>query len=240
MDRAAGWIIVRGLLVLAGLFWLAGRADAWCTMPPPANPGPAQPQLPNVAHKCWPQKWGLSFLSGQGYVEGDIAAVPGATTEGGHCAAWWCKDSAGAWNVESHCALTSYTVGGVMSGITSALGATDPVSALQAFADKYVVTLTDPGQINSYNCLHWAIQQQAQATKPSAVPPPVAYWVTSTTAYPLNPDGTRSITPWPTKALLHEPCDCSIKVTQFGATFCKVPTLSTPALAVVAGCGVSK
>lgn len=150
----------------AALLAVALPAGAWCTMPPPANPGPVQPQLPNVPHKCWPAKWGLSFLTGKGYVEADIAAVQGATTEGGHCAAWWCQDAAGAWNVESHCALASYTVGGIAAGITAALGAPDPVTALQTFADRYTVTLTDPGQINSYNCLHWSIQQQALATKP--------------------------------------------------------------------------
>lgn len=73
----------------------------------------------------------------------------------------------------------------------------------------------------------------------AAANPPAGYVVTSTAAYPLNPDGSRSITPWPTKATLSEPCDCAVKLSQFGATFCKVPSLSATQT-IVAGCSVKK
>ena len=69
-------------------------------------------------------------------------------------------------------------------------------------------------------------------------PPPTPYVVSVTQAFPLRPDGTRSITLWPQPAIVGEPADGSIKVLQFGATFCKVPRLSTAQTTVVAGCRV--
>lgn len=155
--------------LLLALLWWPLVAGAWCTMPPPANPSTTpQVQIPNKVHTCWPAKWGLSFLKGQGYIQRDFAAVPGATAEGGSCSAWWCQAADGTWGVESHCALARYTAGGIKDGLVAALAAPDPLAAAQAFADKYVVVLTDPQQINDYNCLHVGVQQLAQATKPAS------------------------------------------------------------------------
>lgn len=74
---------------------------------------------------------------------------------------------------------------------------------------------------------------------PASSPPPAAYVVTSPPTYPLKPDGTRSFTPWPTPAKAGEPCDCTSKVISFGATYCKVPSLSTTQT-IVAGCSLAK
>lgn len=72
---------------------------------------------------------------------------------------------------------------------------------------------------------------------PNPVPVPV-YVVAVTQAFPLRADGTRSITLWPQPAIVGEPADGTIRVLQFGATFCKVPRLSTAQTTVVAGCRV--
>lgn len=70
-------------------------------------------------------------------------------------------------------------------------------------------------------------------------PPPGVYVVTSTAAYPLNADGTRSITRWPQPAVLGEPCDAAVSVLSFGVRFYRIPRLST-SQTVVAGCAVKK
>lgn len=78
------------------------------------------------------------------------------------------------------------------------------------------------------------------APVPPPPPPPTTtqYIVTVTAAYPLKPDGTRSITRWPMPAIVGEPADGAVQINQFGARFCKVPRLSTATQTVVAGCAV--
>jgi len=64
--------------------------------------------------------------------------------------------------------------------------------------------------------------------------------VTGAQAFPLKPDGTRSISTWPQPPVKGEACDCATKkISQYGATFCAVPRLSAQQV-VVAGCGVKK
>jgi hypothetical protein len=74
---------------------------------------------------------------------------------------------------------------------------------------------------------------------PVITTPPGVYLATSTAAYPLNADGTRSITRWPQPAVIGETCDASVSVVSFGVRFYRIPRLSTTQT-VVAGCAVKK
>jgi hypothetical protein len=77
---------------------------------------------------------------------------------------------------------------------------------------------------------------------PTSLPVSTAtHVVTGAQAFPLKPDGTRSITPISAAPIKGEDCDCTgaNKVLQYGATFCKVPRLSTTQT-IVAGCSLKK
>jgi len=76
---------------------------------------------------------------------------------------------------------------------------------------------------------------------PPTAPAPAIYMVTSTQAFPLKADGTRSISPIAAKPTRGEICDCTgvNRIVQYGATFCKVPSLSTTQT-IVAGCSLKK
>lgn len=78
--------------------------------------------------------------------------------------------------------------------------------------------------------------------EPTAGPPPgPSYIVSASQAFPLNADGTRSIAAWAVAPVKGEPCDCSPGniIMQYGARFCRVPSLSATRT-VVAGCSVVK
>ena len=134
--------------------------------------------------------------------------------------------------------------GGAPAAAASAAVSPDPLGVLNSFM---IACQAEPAASTPDGDAYVAVIRAARAKTDAlwnldhpVTPPTIQWWVTSTTAYPLNADGTRSITAWPAKAQIHEPCDCATKVLQFGATFCKVPTLTTPAQVVVAGCGIQK
>ena len=131
--------------------------------------------------------------------------------------------------------------GGAPAAAASAALSPDPLGVVNTFLTACQAEPTASPDRDNYVAAIKAARAKTNAMWDADHPAPVpGYWVTSLTAYPLNADGTRSIVAWPTKAVLHEPCDCSIKVVQFGASFCKIPSLTTPAQVVVAGCGLQK
>jgi hypothetical protein len=77
---------------------------------------------------------------------------------------------------------------------------------------------------------------------PPPPPPVVAYVVTGSAAYPVNPDGSRSILSIATKPTLGSPCDCVAKQIISAATGARYCAVTIPGVTqlVVAGCSVKK
>lgn len=152
---------------------------------------------------------------------------------GGQCLGYWYQDDKQGLTPVTFCCLEKYCLGSVFSSVTAALASSSPVAATQVIIDGASVKANGWSETHDFNCLHDNMIRALQATKPIATGP--VWVVSSTAAYPLNPDGTRSITPWPVAPTKGSACDPTVTVVQFGVTWMKVPSLSVGAT-VVAGC----
>ena len=163
-------------------------------------------------------------------------------TPAGSCyAGWWCPTADGKWTPWRWCTIESRKTYRLFQKWVDANAASDRKTSVLAFLQS-IQSPPVGAEITVYNQLRQDMLQAMQANRPPDAPPvPPSYVVTGAVAYPLNSDGTRSITVWPQAPLKGEPCDCNPpnKILQFGATFCKVPSLSA-LQTIVAGCGLKK
>lgn len=205
------------------LVWLwcllaATAAQAWCTMPPPANPASGPPvQIPQAPLQCWPAAAGIGG-SGKGFLRKDIAAVPGATAMGGSAMGWWCPQADGSWKTYTVACLSKYCPGTVFGAVGAALAAASPGAALQAVMDAYAVRVTDWSETNDYNCLHVGMVAALQATKP-ATAPAWAVFPSGSSVYPVV-NGKLGAPVAGLRAAGGLPCNCASPVNQFGYTYC--------------------
>lgn len=186
---------------------------------------------------CVPKTFWTPFGTGTDWVRG-------AHTEGGVTVswrAWWCQGSDGQWRffvhrcVEGHTCLSAYVIEQEMD---AAARTPNKLTALQAVIRKYQ-SPPAPEHQEAWLRAGFAAIDALAPIKPAG--PVVAVWlVTGSQAFPLNPDGTRSTKAIATAPTKGETCDCAAaRVLQFGATFCKVPSLSTTQT-IVAGCTQKK
>lgn len=185
-------------------------------------------------------------------------------TPAGKAYSWWClvKNAAGAdvFKVQVFVVLNKYVdLNKWGAASVRALSASDVLAtanseilAAQVVPQAGSMDEYEAKRLSYLGCLGLAVEVQTFTAPINATfcgtapvpptapppPPPTQYVVSVTQAFPLKADGTRSITLWPQPAIVGEPADGSIKILQFGATFCKVPRLSTAATTVVAGCRV--
>jgi hypothetical protein len=192
--------------------------------------------------------------------------VRSAATPAGDAWAWWCQiapaaDGTPLWRRNTFVVLAKHRDPvRYFQASLRVVAAADPVA--QANAEITAAMVTPPaGSVDEYEVQRLAWLACGEAIKepwPAAfapaptcgaapVPPanptppaPTAYVVSVAQAFGLKPDGTRSTTRWPASPALGEPCDCAVQVLQFGARFCRVPSLSTPAQTVVAACVAKK
>lgn len=207
------------LACVVGLFSTAAQAQTFS--PPP----------------CAPKTVFSPWASGTPWVRGFIRpATPGISVS---YRAWWCPNADGTWSSYVHLSVDSQelTTDQIEAEIDAAMGAGGPLQALQMVITKFQVKPMGD-EIPIWNEAVAAAKLALAATKPGPI---VEQWVvTGSLAFPLKADGTRSITAWPLPPIKGEACDCAIKkISQYGATFCAVPRLSTQQV-IVAGCGVKK
>lgn len=159
---------------------------------------------------------------------------------------WWCPKTDGTWSlyvfkcVEGRTCLSSSVV---TKELDTATRSADRIAALRALVTKYQTPVLQ----NEFNDWAYAddVARLAMAPlKPASTTTPPAtsvYVVTGAQAFPVKPDGTRSTTPIAAAPIKGETCDCTgaNRIVQFGATFCKVPRLSTTQT-IVAGCSLKK
>lgn len=159
--------------------------------------------------------------------------------------AWWCPNPDGTWWLYVHRCVEGRTClnsAALTNEFDTAARSADKLGSLRsAIALRQAQPL--PSETSDWLYAMAVASQRMQALKPAAPPPPAAgvYVVTGSQAFPLKPDGTRSTTPIAAAPTKGETCDCSgaNRILQFGATFCKVPSLST-AQTIVAGCSLKK
>lgn len=165
-------MIARALLAALALL-LPLQALAWCSLPPPANPSSAPPvQRTFGGVMCLPSVAGV-VGKGQGYLQRDFAAVPGATARGGSAWGYWCPKGDGTWVPHTFACLDRQCPASAVKAVAAALAASEPVAALQAVIDGYTLKLTDWSETHDFNCLHSNMLQALQATKPAGNLPPV-------------------------------------------------------------------
>ena len=186
---------------------------------------------------CAPKTIVSPWATGTAWVRGAIAAT--ATAPRVSFRGWWCPNADGTWTKYTHYSVDrlELTSAQIQAEIDAAMGAAGPLAALQQVIAKYQ---TPPvgNEIAPWNAAVDAVHLALAAIKPGPI---VEQWVvTGALAFPLKADGTRSITAWPQPPIKGEACDCVIKkISQYGATFCSVPRLSSQQV-IVAGCGVRK
>ena len=201
--------------------------------------------LPTCIHKS---VW-TPFGTGSDWVH-DTSAPVKATGVRVSWWGWWCPVSDGTWTPYVHMCVegrTCLTATQVTIELDTAMRSSDRLSALRAAIQSYQ-TAPLANEIEDFRFALASATVAMQAVKPpGSTPPPTptptpgTYIVTGSQAFPLKPDGTRSTTPIATAPTKGETCDCSgaNRILQFGATFCKVPSLST-AQTIVAGCSLKK
>lgn len=193
---------------------------------------------PLAAHgfTCLPKEW-----AGSGLAYNVTSTAQGTTIQ------WMCSDGKGGGLVQNITWLTGETPISQCVAGWSEFAASAPAAPGSA-ADKQMDNCRTAVMVSGHygEPTHEAVYQAGRTRTVAlwqALQPPVGvqYVVTSVAAYPLNPDGSRSITPWPTKAVLGEPCDCdSVHISPFpGSLFCRIPSLSAGRI-IVAGCSVKK
>ncbi len=152
----------------------------------------------------------------------------------------------------------------VWNAVDQIKNATDQVAALKALAAQLRIPVAAGSAEETELRIVWSRACKAMTTPPYPGAPPqgwtpgftfapdvcppepappaptvTQYVTTSTAAYPLNADGTRSITRWPQPAIVGEACDGAVSVLSFGTRFYRIPRLSMTQT-VVAGCVVKK
>ena len=191
-----------------------------------------------------------------------ITPSPAGAVTPGRVVSWWCYVPDPATNTAkwqaNHFVVLDKNVDLAKWGMVSArvLAAPDVVAAANTEMLAAQV-IPAAGSIDEYEtkrlfylgCLR-LVAEPPEVLNPVLTPafcgaepaPPAAtttvYVVSVTQAFPLKADGTRSITLWPQPAIVGEPADGNVKILQFGATFCRVPRLSTATTTVVAGCRI--
>ena len=189
------------------------------------------------APPCAPKTVMSPWASGTAWVRGFIRpAAPGPRVS---FRAWWCPNPDGTWSSYVHLSVDylELTREQIEAEIDAAMGAGSPLAALQQVMAKFQIKPIGD-EIPIWNEAVASARLMLAATKPAPV---VEQWiVTGAQAYPLKADGTRSITAWPQPPIKGEACNCATKkISQYGATFCAVPRLSSQQV-IVAGCGVKK
>ena len=165
--------------------------------------------------------------------------------------ALWCQNQDGTWRLYTRAVLDKYKTlsADAIAAMAEQVWLSDsPVNTLNALIDGAAVLPPAGSQdLFDFQSLHFAACKQGVALPPTTpvtdncvVPTPlpvptVLYVVTGAQAYPLNPNGTRSYTPWPVNPIKGEPCDSTVSVVSFNVVFYRVPSLSTTQT-VVAGC----
>lgn len=188
---------------------------------------------PPCAPKTVMSPWG----SGTPWVRGFIQrTVPGIRVS---YRAWWCPNPDGTWSSYAHYSVDrlELTAEQLELELNYAMAASSPLAAIQQSIARWQVKPVGD-EIPIWNEAVASALLALQAIKPAPI---VEQWiVTGSLAFPLKADGTRSITAWPQPPIKGEACDCATKkISQYGATFCAVPRLSSQQV-IVAGCGVKK
>lgn len=185
----------------------------------------------------------LPSASGTDWVVGAVG--PGAT--GGvrvSYRAWWCPKADGTWSPYVHKCIegrTCLSAELIQAELTTAARSADKLAALQEAVRRYQLQPM-PNEFADWNAADAAAKAALNAIKPpDRVGNDPVYVVTGKQAFPLNQDGTRSVVAIAKAPTAGETCDCTgtNKIVQFGATFCKVPSLSTTQT-IVAGCSLKK
>lgn len=186
---------------------------------------------------CLPKTMLTPYGSGTAWVRGFIqhdSAGPRVSFR-----AWWCPNPDGSWSSYGHYSVDrlELTAAQIELEFQGAAAASSPLAAVQQAIARWQVNPVGD-EIPIWNEAVTSAQLMLAATKPGPV---VEQWVvTGAQAFPLKADGTRSITVWPQPPIKGEACDCATKkISQYGATFCTVPRLSSQQV-IVAGCGVKK
>jgi hypothetical protein len=156
--------------------------------------------------------------------------------------AWFCPTATG-WDwyvvrcIQGRTCLTAATVS---KELDTAARSADKLAALRAAMTKYQTPVL-PAEQADWDFALAAARSALEKTLP-ATPPVIGdvYVVTGAQAFVLKADGTRSTSPYPTAPTKGATCDCTTKLVQYGATFCKVPNLSTAQTTVVAGCSLKR
>ena len=186
---------------------------------------------------CVPKTFWTPFGTGTDWVRG-------ATTASGVTVSWrgwWCPRPEGQWRFFLHrCVegVTCLSAQVIEQEMDAAARTPDKLQALKVVIAKYQSAPEAPHQ-EAWLQAGFAAVDALRTVQPAG--PVVAIWlVTGAQAFPLNADGTRSTKPIATAPTKGETCDCAAaRVLQFGATFCKVPSLSTTQT-IVAGCSLKK
>lgn len=190
-----------------------------------------------IAPPCAPKTLLTPWGSGTVWLRG--SAQP--TTPGPRVSyrAWWCPKPDGTWQPYVHLSVDSreLTREQLEAEFDRAMSAPNPLAAIQDAVTRWQVPPA-AGEVAAWIAADDLAIAALAAVKPGPI---VEQWiVTGALAFPLKADGTRSITAWPQPPIKGEACDCATKkISQYGATFCAVPRLSSQQV-IVAGCGVRK
>lgn len=179
----------------------------------------------------------------------------------GDWSAIWCPTNAARtqWELRTHAVLDTYKTMNAVLILQIARGiieSSDPIASLTS-SIKAAEVIPPEGTADRFalDSLRYTACKQGVALPPATgmpvtdnckapTPLPVPttrYVVSGSQAFPLTANGTRAVTAWPTAPKKGEPCDCTVQLlTVTGARYCKVPSLSTAAQTVVAGCSVQK
>lgn len=188
---------------------------------------------------CAPKTW-WSAGTGSEWIWGQEEAVK-PTGSAVRYAAWWCPDGR-SWKPYVFRAIkrTWMPEAQFVTALDTAMRSADPVAGLKALI---AANETPPisGESDDWAYAEAIALNRLALIRPAdkGPPPLLRYTVTGPQAFPLNPDGSKSIKVWPTPPIKGETCDCNTAITQFGATFCKVPRLSATQT-VIAGCSIVK
>lgn len=226
-------LLLKRLLALC-LLLCASAAQAQATFPAD------QFSLPSCIHKS---TW-TPFGTGTDWKYGTEAPVLPTGVRVSWWA-WWCPKPDGTWTpyvfrcVEGRTCLSAWQV---TQELDTAMRSADRLVSLRAIITKYQTPVLT-NELNDWAYAGDVARLAILPLKPAAPLPPAPgiYVVTGSQAFPLKPDGTRSTTPIATAPTKGETCDCTgaNRILQFGATFCKAPSLST-VQTIVAGCSLKK
>lgn len=211
-----------------------------------ANAQSTYPAPPFSLPDCIPKTFWTPFGTGTDWVHGTSEPVTPTGVSIGWWA-WWCPNSDGTWKpfilqcVEGRTCISAIAM---TKDLDTAMRSADRLATLRSLiTQRQTAVLTN--ELNDWAYASDMARLALQPIKPTTpTPPPPAtgvYVVTGAQAFPVKPDGTRSTTPIATAPTKGETCDCTgaNRIVQFGATFCKVPSLSATQT-IVAGCSLKK